>query len=511
MEALVKPEPPQIVGDMQRIARGGSAVLLASIFGNGLNYLYAVLIARSLGPSTFGLYALGLTIFNVLIVLTPLGLETGVVRFVSRSLGSQDRAAARRTLMQAIVVVLGSGLTVGLILMILSKPIATAVYHQAGLTQVLLLFGMAIPLAALATILLEGIRSYQTVRYTVLVKYVWEPCGKFLFAACFLWAGYALVGVVGALIVTLVISVMILMNGAQAVAGVGPRDVRSVTLDGSKAILAFCLPLTLSNALGAIAPRSDVLILGYWVNATELGVYSAAGQTAAVLALFLGSFNALGAPMIGEIAATRDLARLRQVYRAMARWTLVCTAPVFVLLVIFGQDILALFGSAFAGGAACLIILAFGHLVYSVSGLSATILLMFGHSRMVMWNTFVLAVLLVGSNWLCIPRWGILGAAVAVAISMVAITVISAFEVWLLYRVQPYTRSLGKPVLAGVLIGAFAWSAKGLMTPELYPVLGVVVLAGYLALLALFRFEDIDRGAFRMVLAKVKPMCSVFG
>jgi O-antigen/teichoic acid export membrane protein len=511
MEAVMPQEPSKIVGDMQRIAWGGSVVLLASIVGNGLNYLYAVFVARSLGPSTFGLYALGLTIFNVLIVLTPLGLETGVVRFMSRYLGLRDRAAARRTLIQATLVVVGSGLTVGFVLMMLSKPIAISLYHQSGLRQVLVFFGMAIPLAALATILLEGIRSFQTVRYTVLVKYVWEPCGKFLFSAWFLWAGYALVGVVGSLIVTLLISVMILMKGAKAVAGVGSRDVRSVTLDGSKAILAFCLPLTLSNSLGAIAPRSDVLILGYWVSSAEVGVYSAAGQTASVLALFLGSLNTLCAPMIGEIAATRDLTRLRQVYQAVARWTLVCTVPVFVLLVIFGQDILALFGSAFSGGAVCLIILAFGQVVYSISGLSGTILLMFGHSRMVMWNTLVLAVLLVGSNWWCIPRWGILGAGIAVAICMVAVTVISAFEVWSLYRVQPYTWSLSKPILAGILAGAFAWNTKSLIAPELYPAVGVFVLAVYIALLALFRFEDIDRGAFSTVLAKVKPMCSVFG
>jgi O-antigen/teichoic acid export membrane protein len=434
-----------------------------------------------------------------------------VVRFVSAALGLGDRAAARRTLIQAAMVVLGSGLTVGFILILLSKPVARSVYAQGELGPVLFFFGMAIPLAALATILLEGIRSFQTVRYMVLVKYVWEPCGKFLFSIVFLWAGYALVGIVGSLIVTLFISVVILVRGAARIADVAPRDVRSVTLDGTKALLAFCLPLTVSNALGALAPRSDVLILGYWVSSAEVGVYSAVGQTAAALALFLGSLNTLCAPMIGEIAATHDLARLRQVYQAVARWTLICTIPGFVLLAVFGQDILAWFGDAFASGAACLIILALGQVVYGVSGLSSTILLMFGHSRMVMWNTLVLAVLLVGSNWVCIPRWGILGAAVAVAISMAAITVISAFEVWSLYRIQPYTWSLAKPIMAGALTGAVAWNAKALAAPELYLVVGVCAVAAYAGLLALFRFEEIDRWAFEAVRAKVKPLYGVSG
>lgn len=48
-------------------------------------------IARALGPNQFGLYALGLTIFNTLSDC-PLGLDTGVVKFVS-----QQRGMGRRT------------------------------------------------------------------------------------------------------------------------------------------------------------------------------------------------------------------------------------------------------------------------------------------------------------------------------------------------------------------------------------------------------------------------------
>jgi hypothetical protein len=94
---------------------------------------------------------------------------------------------------------------------------------------------------------------------------------------------------------------------------------------------------------------------------------------------------------------------------------------------------------------------------------------------------------------------------------MVVITVISAVEVWLLYRVQPYTWSLGKPILAGALTGALAWHAKGLVAPAFYPVIGVCVVAAYGALLAILRFEEIDRWAFDSVRAKVKPIYGAFG
>lgn len=498
-------------GDMQRIAQGGSVVLLASLIGNGLNYFYAVFLARNLGANDFGIYALGQTIFAVLVIAAPLGLDTGVVRFVSRHRGLQNLRLARRTIVQSSIVVLCSSTAAGLGLIALSGPISIWLYGKANLMPALWLFGLAIPLAAVSTLLLESIKCFQLVRYTVLVKYVWEPCGKFLCSAGLLWAGYALLGVVGSMIVTLLVSVVILSAGVRRVAGLQGMPDELFSLDGTKAILAFCLPLSVSNVFGSIAPRSDVLILGYWVGAAEVGVYSAVGQTAAVLALVLSSLNALCAPTIGEIAATQDWARLRHVYQAVARWTLLCTVPAFSLLAIFGQEILALFGKAFSDGATCLMILAFGHAFYSAVGLSSTILLMFGHSRRVMWNTLSLAMLLIGSNWLMIPRWGIVGAAFAVSISMVAISVVGVCQVWLLYRVQPYTWSLGKPIVAGGLIAGFAWSVKGLAAPAIYPLVGVLVVGAYLLLLALFRFEDSDRWVFGAVLAKLKPTDSVFG
>lgn len=503
--------PSKTFGDMQRIAQGGGAVLFASLIGNSLNYLYAIFLARALGPGDFGLYALGQTIFTVLVIAAPLGLETGIVRFVSRDLGRQDVRSARLTIVQCAVVVTAAGIVVGLALIAFSTPISVWLYGETSLTRALWLFGTAIPLGAGSALLLEAMKCFQPVRYTVLVKYVWEPCGKFLFSALFLWAGYALLGVVGSMVVTLLVSLTILSIGVRRVAGIRLRDARSYAMTGTTTILAFCLPLTVSNVFGALAPRSDVLILGYWVSSAEVGVYSAVAQTAAVLALVLSSLNTLCAPTIGEIAATQDRARLRDVYQAVARWTLLCTVPAFSLLVIFGQDILALFGRMFAGGATCLVILAFGQAFYSSVGLSSTILLMFGHSRTVMWNTVSLAILLIGGNWVLIPRWGIVGAALAVSVSMAAISVVGVFQVWRRYRVQPYTWSLVKPIVAGVLMAGFGASVKGVARPAIYPLVGILVVAAYIGLLALFRFEERDRWVFGTVLAKLKPTYGVPG
>src|SRR5262249_31329294 len=153
--------------------RGGSSILIASVSGNGLSYLYSIFLARSLTPDDFGVYALGLAIFNVVVLIAPLGFETGALRFISSALGRHDLGAAQRTIVQIMVLVLLSGLAAGTLLALASPWLAARLYGNAALGRVLPWFAAAVPLAVFAAVLLDVIRSFQLVRYTVLVRYLW--------------------------------------------------------------------------------------------------------------------------------------------------------------------------------------------------------------------------------------------------------------------------------------------------------------------------------------------------
>jgi O-antigen/teichoic acid export membrane protein len=493
------------VGDARKAAGGGAAMLLGSLFGNGLSYLYSLFLARSLGPADFGVYALGIAIFNVAILIAPLGFETGALRFISYALGREDRAAAQRTIVQVMTLVLASSMLMALMLALCARPVSVGVYHNPAVTHVLLWVAAIIPLAVFSTVLLDVIRSFQMVRYTVLVKYVWEPCAKFALAVPLIWAGYAVSGVLAALLVTVAVSVMIALAAALRVTTFGMGPLPALTTQGLKSLFAYCLPLTVTSMLGVIAPRSDVLILGMWVRAEQVGIYSVASQTAAILALVLAAFTAITTPMIGHMAAKRDLARLKSLYTAVARWTSVCTVPLFCLFALFGGDILAMFGKDFPRGSVALVILASGQVVYSITGLASTVLLMFGHSARVMRNTIVLCTLLIVSNCLLVPRWGMLGAATALSLTLATVGGISVWQVRALYGVQPFTRALFKPFVAGAGASLLVLSARSVLPWAAVPLLIALGALGYILILFLLRIEPVDRQMLGTIAARIRP------
>lgn len=492
--------------DLYKVANAGGAMLFASAFGNGLNFAFGIFVARALGPHQFGLYALGLTIFNTLSLIVPLSLDTGVVKFVSqqRGLGEQDKA--RSTILQVVSITILSGLLSGLGLALLSGWLSITIYKNAALIPVLLFFAVATPMFSITTVLVSVIQAFHTIRHTLLIKYLWEPVGRFILAALLLWAGFGLHGVLAAWVFTLGVSVIVAFRSTSRIADISLQRIPSWIPGNLQAILAYCFPLIIATVFRVVAPRSDLLILGYWTKPSDVGIYNAAFQTSAILALILGSFSTSFTPMIGKAFANEDVATVKALYQAICRWVFMFTLPLFICMVIFRQEILRVFGMEFVAGADCLVILAGGQLFNTVIGGANTILLMSGHSKKVMLNTIIIGLFLMAANWIIIPQLGILGAAISASLGLTLTNLVRAFQVWRLVKIQPCTASLVKPLLAGAIAGGMAWAVKCFL-PSAHVIVSLSVLVFvYSVFLFSLKFEQTDRLMFSMIMNRIASL-----
>lgn len=484
---------------------GGSLLLAASVFGNGMNYLFMLFLARQLGMEEFGLYALGITIFNTLVLLVTTGVDSGAVKFVSDRLAFGDHAGARRIAAGAWLTATGAGgvLAVGLILA--ASPVASSLYGKPGLAPVLFLLAAAIPCAIGTAVLLSVLQAYQTVRYTVLLKYLWEPLSKWGAAGLALAAGWGLVGVVGGVAATLLVSAVLAAVLLVRSARVTRHDVATVSGTDVRVLAVFCLPLLGANVFGIVAPRMDVMLLGYWASSVDVGRYLVAFQTAAVLALVLGAFDVVFAPLMSRAWSTQDAVTMRDSYLAVHRMASMATMPIFVSVVVFREEILALFGGATGEAATALSILAVGHLVNAMTGGSSTVLLMTGRSRIVLLNTIVYGLGLGFAAALLIPRWGIVGAAVAASAALVGVNLMRVWQVWQRHAVLPWTGQIMKPLAAGFAMGLLLWLAKPYLSPAWYIPLAGTGVAVYLTLLYALQLNEDDRIAVVATLGRLRP------
>ena len=473
--------------------------MVASVFGNGISYLFSIELARLLGPGDFGVYALGLTLFNVLVLLTSQSVGTAGIRYVSQALGLDQVHQVRRTILATLLLTVAGSCISASSLLLLSKRVALSVYAQPELAPVLTMFALAIPLAATSYVLVSILQAFQSLKYAVIVRYLWEPVGKTCLGLSLFMLGFGLEGVVTGIVITFVIAVLI---GGQALRRqwkLLPQASNELTIIDVVKITRFCGPLLVSNIFGVIAPRSDILILGYWASSYETGVYQSALQTAGVIALVLGAFETALAPSIARVLAQKHLGRLCDLYQSGARLVFALTIPLFVLISLFAKDILGMFGSGFSVGSACLIVLSLGHLVNSAASSPNHVLLMDGRSRIVMANTIIVGVVQVAAISVLAPFWGMIGVAIATASGLVTLAALRIVQVWRIYRIHPFTWNLLKPLCCGGLTVTVVSLMRVQFVETPIAVLALLSMTLYIGLLVIGGVASSDRAILQSV------------
>jgi len=493
--------------ELVRIVNGTFLVFAATLFGLGLSYVYNIFLARFLGAEDYGLYALGLATFNVLSVISIAGLDTAMLKFVPMYVVAGDKMSIRRT----IRIILGlslafSGLLSGALLLE-SNTVAVKIFQKPEMTHVFLILSLGIPAYAASSVLIGVLQAFQEVRWRTFVKYVSEPIAKVILTVVLLWAGWNLDAALVAFVAALVLSVALTFFPL--------RDLfRLRQVDGTPAsisigeVLAYSMPLLWALLVTSIAAKADVLLLGYWESASDVGIYSAAFQTSAIIILVLQSFESIANPLLSESIARNDQTQLDKLYKILLRWVLTFSLPIFLVMALLPQDILALFGKNFESGAVCLVILAVGQILNAGTGSANSILLLAGHTRVVMWNSLFAGVLQIGLSLVLIPRYGIVGAAAAASASLVLVNVIRVVEGFLLLDVQPYEWIAWKPIAAGIGTSTVVWLLKEWLLVRNLSLLICTIGLFYFAFLVVLGLDSDDAAVLREAIQRIRHQAS---
>jgi O-antigen/teichoic acid export membrane protein len=134
-------------------------------------------------------------------------------------------------------------------------------------------------------------------------------------------------------------------------------------------------------------------------------------------------------------------------------------------MMLFPTQILSIFGKSFEEGASAFVILAFVSMVDVGTGMCGALIEMTGHTRLKLINSVIRVSVSIFLNFLLIPRYGILGAAIAALVHEFIANILPLVQIWYLYRLLPYNRDLLKPILAGLSM-LVVW----MLTSRIFPV-----------------------------------------
>ena len=165
------------------------------------------------------------------------------------------------------------------------------------------------------------------------------------------------------------------------------------------------------------------------MNAREVGIYFLAATLTAFIPIVLQSVNQIFAPMIAELHARGNHELLRRLYQTLTKWVLGLTIPLAFTVMVFARPLMGIFSVEFASGWPVLIIGTAGQLVNCGVGSVGLLLLMSGQQARVIRVQMYVAAATVASNFLLIPVWGLVGAAIASAAANIMVNLLYLREV----------------------------------------------------------------------------------
>ena len=448
----------------RKIGKESTITFSGLMYGNVNRYLYTALLARWVGAEFLGIYSLANSIMLISEVLGKMGLETGIMRFVSRLNPESDSVKIQKVIASALKMTAVFSLVIMVGLIISSGYIVTQILNEPPLlTSVLIVFAIAIPFNALTLISAFATQGFKRLKYKTLVTQFLNPTlllGSMVI--CF-WFVSTRSSIMVPMLITGIIGFFVMIVLLKRVSGVSNDQIIKAKFDSS--LLKFSYPLMFVTILQTFMHWMDILMLGYFTDATTVGLYHPAARTAGLLQALLLSFLSIYAPMMAQFHSEGDRNKMVDTYKLVSRWLLMCAIPISAVFIIFPGKVLLLFGPEYLPSAKILVILTWATFIQAIFGAAGPTLSMSGHTKLVLWNTIGAFLLNFGLNIFLIPKYGIIGAAIATLISLTAVGFARTIQVGVILKMNFFDRKVIKPIVAGIMVYTGLLLIKDLIMP----------------------------------------------
>lgn len=437
-------------------ATGAGIMFSSKIVAYGLRFVTGIILARRLGSQQLGLYGLSLTTATMVSGYAMLGLNDALVRYVSLYASRKDDGGLLGALHIGIVLPMGLSLLGAVGLFLLADPIAEGLFHEPELAPLLRIGCFVLLFSTLSQLLAAATRGFKTMQYTAISRMVSLPTLRLvLVIGLGVSVGLTAARALGAYAAAVAVSGVMLLFFLDRLFSLR-RPLKRARRNWRE-MLAFSLPVYLSGRLSASEGNLRTLLLGALATTADVGSLAVASQVNTLGSVFHASLTTSSAPIVAELHDRRAWQRLKVVYQTVTKWTFTVNLPFFLLVLLFPDELLSIFGASFAGAAVALAILAWANLVNTGTGICGVVIDMTGHTYLKLLNSAAALILSIGLSLLLIPRWGLTGAATTALAVAASLNLLRLVEVFLLFRLLPYDRSFTKPVLAGLVAALVGW------------------------------------------------------
>lgn len=490
----------QAATDVGTVAKGGAVQIVGQITARSAAFFFNAIAFRVLEAAGFGLYRQVAQVLSIAGQLGLAGFNYAAMRFITLARVRKDapavRGAARVSLAgtgSASLVVM-AGIIMGADLLAGVFKVGAPAAEQAELADLFRVGAVYVPLFGLMQVLRYCTQAYKTMVPSVVVGNIIQPAARFAIGVGLLAVGASVTGAVGSLAASMAVGSIAGVFAWRRILTQEERSAFPCSTPGP--MIRFALPQGGSSLLGVQSLGLGVIILGIEASDAAVGLFAVALALQGPGGVFLSGIVNIWAPVVSDLHDRGAIDRLQSLYQTITRWVVTFSFPVYAALILEPDLFVQLFGGSDAAKAAPYVaVLAVGNFFYTGTGPTGYVLSMTGRPGVNFVNSLVGVILYIAGGIIFVPRYGVLGMAVVDAVVTSIINTARVIEAKILVGVQPFGRSVLKPIAATAL-GAVILLAWRLIPGDSMALEGAgIVVAGavYFAALKLFGLDPEER------------------
>jgi O-antigen/teichoic acid export membrane protein len=387
-----------------------------------VHLLLRIIFGKKLGPSGLGLYTLTFTIYLFGMQFAAFGIGSALTKYVAENYDYIPKV--KEFVSAGVAGSILSGSLMGFLLYLFSESISIQVFKSPEMVDLLKITSFCFPFIAMQKAVLGALNGLQKMK---------------------LYAIFGIVHTISIMILSIFLVMLLDMNVKGAIIGfVVPTIVvgllsltfvkeyfipeSTILVTALKEVTWFGFYVVLANSIALVNTQIDSLMIGYFMDKTEVGYY-------AVAVTLVEGLNLIPEAVQRVSYATISNYYGRKSYKNMIRFMKSSVLNVFVMtafssfeLVLFGQSIIEiLFSKEFLLAYPPLLILLVGYSINApISSINGT-LQSIGKITLLFRISLMCAIINLLLNFLLIPEYGINGAAIATSISLTLVALLKVY------------------------------------------------------------------------------------
>lgn len=490
---------------LKELGTKSSQAFIGQVIGQLLLCTFVVLIGRSLGAALYGEYIYVYTFLSFFTIIAKLGMENAIVYYVSnRSISDNEKNSIVHFSLKMSIIV-------GSMLVIFgyaaNELIAIHILNDENYRYLLLMILPTIIIDAVAALMISILRGGKKILEMTFANEILCNIAKIVILAIMYYVlkinhylALVIPQYLGS-ILSIIYVFLLLKKEDSDILHKQARLSKSMQIK----VLKYSLPLVFMSAVTLINHNIDKYMIGFLFDSASVGVYSVATYISNFSSFALGAVNSIFAPMISELYSVGKMQELDLLYKRATRWIMIINLAIFSMTINFHDEIMQLSGDEFIVGGSALVILMLGQVVNSGVGAVGYLNSMTGHTKINLYSSLAAVFANVILNAILIKPYGMVGAAIASAISFALGQVIMLLFVYRNMKMLPYTKRYIGLFAAFAISTIFTGIVMRYVSLHFLLTLivgGVIFCTAYIILIYLFAIEQDEKEIIRNILFK---------